>query len=237
MRRDSNRRTVFTLARWAVGSATLLAVAAMSRYPGGTLLDHSTRHYSFFNNFLSDLGMTVAYSGQRNRLGAILFTLSLSIVVTGLGACLIGLVGLYSEAPRSRRFARVAVGVGLLVCGAFIGVALTPEDRMMGVHVKLTLLAFRAFPVASLLLVFASLSSNAFPRRMAIAWAFLTMMLIAYVAVLSWGPALSTPGGLRFQVAAQKIVSIGAVGIFVYLSIEADRFMAASRTARRRIVP
>jgi hypothetical protein len=36
-----------------------------------------------------------------------------------------------------------------------------------------------------------------------------------------------------FQVAAQKIVSIGAVGIFVYLSIEPDRVMAAGR----RIVP
>jgi hypothetical protein len=59
------------------------------------------------------------------------------------------------------------------------------------------------------------------------------MMLIAYVAVLSWGPALSTPRGLMFQVAAQKIVSIGAVGIFVYLSIEPDRVMAAGR----RIVP
>ena len=229
MRRESNGRTIFTLARWAVGVATLLAVAAMSRYPGGTLLDHSTGSYSFFNNFLSDLGMTVAYSGQRNRVGAILFILSLSVVVTGLGACLIGLVGLYSEAPRPRRFARAAAGVGLLVCGAFIGVALTPEDRMMGVHVSLTLLAFRAFPVASLLLVFASLASSTFPRRMAIAWALLTVMLVAYVAGLSWGPALSTSAGLTFQVAAQKIVVIVAVSTFVYLSIEADRVVLKPR--------
>src|SRR5437868_12238623 len=148
------RRPVFTIARRAIGLATLLAIVAIVRYPGGTMLDHSTPGYSFFHNFLSDLGMTVAHDGRPNALGATLFVLSLCIVVAGVGGCLVGLVRLYAASPRSRTFALAAGAIGLLVCASFIGVALTPENRMLGLHVKFTLFAFRAFPAVTLLLVF-----------------------------------------------------------------------------------
>ena len=97
---------------------------------------------------------------------------------------------------------------------------------MLGLHMKFTLFAFRAFPAVSLLLVFASLSSDLFPRRVAVAWALLTVLLAAYVVVLTWGPALTTPEGLTVQVTAQKIIAIVAVSMFVYLSFEADRAVA-----------
>jgi hypothetical membrane protein len=217
------RRPVFTIARRAIGVATLLALVAIARYPGGTMLDHSSPGYSFFHNFLSDLGMTVAHGGQPNALGSILFILSLCILVVAVGGCLVGLVRLYSDPPRARAFARAAGVVGLLVCASFIGVAVTPENRMLGLHMKFTLFAFRAFPAVSLLLVFASLYSDLFPRRVAVAWALLTVLLATYVGVLTWGPALTTPEGLTIQVTAQKVIAIVAVSTFVYLSFEADR--------------
>jgi len=217
--------TVFTSARWAVGVATLLALASMIRYPGGTARDPLSTGYSLSHNFLSDLGMTVAYDGQPNTLGALLFALSLSILVFALGACLAGFVPLYSEPPGARQLARAAGVVGILVCAAFIGVAATPENRLMGLHVRLTLLAFRIFPIVTALLAIASLYSNAVAVRVAVAWAGLTAVLVGYVVVLGWGPSLNTPDGLPVQVAAQKIVAIAATSIFVYLSIEADRVL------------
>jgi len=57
----------------------------------------------------------------------------------------------------------------------------------------------------------------------AVAWAALTVVLAVYVAVLGWGPSLTTVNGLTFQVAAQKIVAVVAVVTFVYVSVEADR--------------
>ena len=216
------RRSLFEVARRAIALATLLALVAIARYPGGTMLDHSTSGYSFFHNFLSDLGMTVAHDGQSNALGSTLFILSLCILVAGVGGCLVGLVRLYSESPRSRTFARLAGVIGLLVCASFIGVAVTPENRMLGLHVQFTLFAFRMFPTVTLLLVFATLASDQFPRRVAIAWALLTVALAAYVVVLTWGPALTTPSGLVTQVAAQKIIAVVAVSTFVYLSFEAE---------------
>ena len=225
------RLTTFTVARWAVAIALALALGSMLLYPGGTLLDRSSPGYSASHNFLSDLGMTVAYAGQTNSVGALLFVLALVTVVLGLGGCLVGFIRLYSDAPRARRLARAAGVVGILVCSAFVGVAVTPENRVMALHVRFTLFAFRIFPLLSALLALASLYSSGVPRRVAVTWAVLTAILAAYVVVLGWGPSPRTVDGLVFQVAAQKIVALAAVSFFVYLSIEADRVVGMRRTS------
>lgn len=218
-------RTVFARARWAVVIAIALSIGSMLRYPGGTALDPATHGYSLSRNFLSDLGMTTAWGHQPNALGAVLFALSLGTLVLGLGASLFGLVQLHSASKRGRRFARAAAAVGLLVCAAFVGVAITPENQVMSLHIGVTLLAFRAFPVLSLLFLLASVYSGVFPRRVAIAWGVLTVVLTVYVVVLGWWPSLITVEELAFQVAAQKIVAVVAVSTFVFISIEADRVL------------
>jgi hypothetical protein len=204
----------------------------MIQYPGGTALDRASEGYSLSRNFLSDLGMTVAYGGQPNALGALLFFLSVIVLVLGAGGCLPEYVRLYSEPPRSRRLAWAAGAGGVIVCAAFIGVALTPENGFMSLHVRFTLLAFRVFPVMALLLTVASLYSSVLPRRVAVAWAALAAVLVGFVGVLEWGPALTTSNGLTIHVVAQKIAAIATAGIFVYLSVEADRVLATSSTAR-----
>jgi hypothetical protein len=224
--------TTFTRARWAVGLSSMLAVGAIARYPGGNRVDHASLGYSVFRNFLSDLGMTISFSGQPNMLGATFFVLSLLLVVLGLGGCLIGFVRLCSESSRQRQLARGAAGVGLIVCAAFIGVALTPENQLMSLHIWLTLFAFRVLPVAALLMVLASMSSRVLPRRITVAWAILTVVLTAYVYVIGWGPPTSTTEGLTFQVTAQKLVAIASVSILVYLSVQADRVVATVRRDR-----
>jgi hypothetical membrane protein len=221
-------RSVFARGRWAVAIAVALTIGSMLRYPGGTALDPASRGYSLWRNFLSDLGMTVAWDRRPNALGAALFVASLGILVLGLGGCLVGVVRVYSTSNSARRFARAAAAVGLLVCAAFVGVAVTPENRVMSLHVGVTLFAFRAFPILSFLLLVATLRSGVFPRGVSIAWAALTAVLTAYVAVLGWGPSLTTDGGLRVQVVAQKIVVVVALSVFVYISVEADRVIGRS---------
>lgn len=184
-----------------------------------------------WRNFLSDLGMTVAYNGQTNRAGALCFVLSLVILVVALGGCLWEFLVFYSREPRPRRFARAAGVVGVLVCLAFTGVAVTPENRVMALHVTVTLLAWRVFPFLSLLLTIASLRSNIVPSRVAIAWATLTVVLTAYVVVLDWGPEVATLDGLRAQVVAQKIVTAAVLVTCLYLSVEGNRVLAAASNA------
>jgi len=119
--------------------------------------------------------------------------------------------------------------VGFLACAAFVGVAVTPENRVMSLHIEMTLLAFRIFPILALLFFLASVSSETFPRRVSVVWAALTVVLTAFVGVLGWGPSLETVGGLEFQVVAQKFVAIVAVVAFLIITVEADRALATTR--------
>lgn len=222
-------RPGFTYGRWAAGIATLLAVIAMVRYPGGTFRDHSTRGYSLTHNFLSDLGATVAHNGQPNGLGTALFIASLAILVIGLGGCLAGLIRLYARIPAARSLAIAAAAVAFAVCGSFIGVALTPEDRALSLHILFTKLAFRAFPLATLFMALASRAVPDIPKRVTTGWALLTVVLAAYVVILDWGPSTRTPTGLVVQVVAQKVVTISAVLLIVFQTYVADRELVAAR--------
>lgn len=228
---------VFRRVRWAAGIATGLAIAAGFRYPGGTFQNHSTRGYSFFENFLSDLGMTVAHNGEPNRLGAMLFVVALLVLVVGLGGSLVSFVHLHSATPESRPFARLAGVVGLVVCVCFAGVALTPENRLLGLHIIFTKAAWRLFVLMPLLLFVAALRSKEVPRGMRSAWLFLTVMLAGYVWVMDFGPRVSAPGGLVTQVTAQKIIAITAILTFVYLSVVAERRTVAAVGAARTLEP
>lgn len=220
-------QSVFTFGRRAAAMSGILAVVAIFRYPGGTFRDRSTEGYSFTHNFLSDLGMTVAHDGRVNTLGAILFVVSLTTLVVGLGGAVIGLIRLYSDAT-ARRLAGAAGAVALLVCASFIGVAVTPENRLLSLHILLTRVAFRAFPLVGVLMTLATYYESRLPRRVGVAWAVLTVILAAYVGILDWGPRVSAPGGLVTQVIAQKIVALSAALILVYQSLEADRALAAT---------
>jgi hypothetical membrane protein len=224
--------TTFTRARWAIGTSTILAVAAMLCYPGGTARTRASDGYSLSQNFLSDLGMTVAYDGRSNRLGALLFVVSLGVLVLSLGAALVAFIRLYSRAAMPRLLARAAGVVGVLVCASFLGVALTPENRVMALHVQFTLFAFRAFPAVALFFGLASMADHAFPRRVTVAWLMLTVILIAYVGMLGWGPSVETTRGLEIQVTAQKAVSVVAVLVIGYLTYEGDRILVQGESYR-----
>src|SRR5690348_10153319 len=57
----------------------LLITLSMLLYPGGTKADHNTQGYSFFTNFLSDLGQTVSLSGQPNIPSMVLFCIAMAL--------------------------------------------------------------------------------------------------------------------------------------------------------------
>jgi hypothetical protein len=208
---------------WSVSAGFLLALSAMARYPGGTMFDATTRRYSLSQNFLSDLGMTVAHNHESNRLGAALFVVSLMSLVVGLGSAIVGIARQLSKFPSARRWARSAAVCGLAACVAFAGVAVTPENRAMDAHVAFTLWGWRIVPAIAALLAVASLNVAGFGRRVAMTWFVATMFLAAYAALLSWGPRLTTVDGLVIQVIAQKVASVVVLVAMLLVTREMDR--------------
>lgn len=215
---------VFARTPWVAAVAVVLALLSMLQYPGGTSIDARTVGYALTQNFLSDLGMTVAYDTQSNALGAALFVASMLVMVGGFGAVVWHYVRLYAVMPESRGVARAAGAAGALVCASFVGVAFTPENRQMPLHVDFTLFAFRVAPVAVALLALASLRATRLPRAMAVTWAALTILLAGYVLLLSVGPSTHTATGLVTMVVAQKTVTVLAGGLLLLQCRNAWRF-------------
>jgi hypothetical membrane protein len=195
--------------------AALFTVLAMGKYPGGTALDARTVGYSLDENFLSDLGMTVAYDGRANTLGAALFLASICAMVVAFGAALWHFVKRYVAIPASRHTALAAAIAAIIVSLSFVGVGLTPENRVMSWHVGFTLLAFRLAPLVPCLLAIAALRAPPSARREAVGWVALTIVMIGYLLLLTFGPATSTEDGLRTMVVAQKLVTVLASAILL----------------------
>lgn len=209
-------------ARHATILSLVMTGIAIALYPGGTALDHSIRGYSWSQNFLSDLGMTVAYDGRSNMAGALCFVVGLCVLVLALGSVLVTFVRRYAAVPAARSLAYAAGATGLLVCAAFIGVALAPEDRALGWHVRFTLLGFDVLPVVVLFLALAARSSRA-PRAAITTWALLCAALASYAALLEWGPALGTSAALTIYVMAQKLAALTLVLTTIWQTVVAER--------------
>lgn len=219
--------SIFKRGQALTALAIAFAAASIALYPGGTYRDHSVAGYSPFQNFLSDLGMTVAYNGGANRAGAACFVASLVLLVVGLGGCVVGFFRQYSSDPKARGLARAAGLVALVVCLAFVGVAATPENLVMGLHVQLTFFAFRAFLVSAILFTLAAHAYPKAPPGVWIAWSVLTVALAIYVWIQTWGPHVRDPGGLEVQVIAQKVITALAILVLLYESVLADRLRSS----------
>ena len=236
MKADGSPPGVFRLTRWAIAWFVLATAIAMVLFPGGTYLDRDARGYSFFGNFLSDLGMLVAWGGQSNHAGAALFIVSELILVLTLVLFFKAAVGVYSPGS-PRRLATAGAITGLVCCAAFMGAAVLPADRFLAAHIQAAILAFRASMIAFVLFTIATARDPRFSRTAAAAWAMLTVVMVAYVGVIEWGPRPRTAFGLTFQVTAQKIVVAVLLGVIAIQSVEAERIGRAQPAAKSEPQP
>jgi len=217
----SIRRGTWTTARGGLLIALLLAVASGLLYPGGTVLDGSTRGYSFTHNFLSDLGGTVAFNYQRNVAGAVLFVVGAFIGVLALASLIVATVRLLSAAPRARAFARLAGVAGVLACAGFVGAAM-PMDWAWRLHRLSGMVAFRSFPVVAALLGIATGCDARFRARAAVGWAALSIVLVGIIVASRLGPSTDTERGLVTQVIMQKIMVASILAVLWFESREAE---------------
>jgi hypothetical membrane protein len=226
------RPRMWAMARGGLLLAVLLVVASGLSYPGGTLRDEATRGYSFTHNFLSDLGLTVAFNYQRNVTGASLFVVSVFVGVVVLAGLIAATVRLLSAAPRARSFARLAAVVGVLACVGFLGTAIVPVDRAWRLHTLAGMTGFRSFPVVAALLSIATARDARFRTRAAVGWAALTIVLMGLIAASLLGPNTGTERGLATQVIMQKIMVASILVVLWFESREAEIVIDSATVSR-----
>jgi hypothetical protein len=193
----------------------LLITLSMLLYPGGTKADPHTQGYSFFTNFLSDLGHTVTPSGQSNIASMVLFIIAL--ILAGIATALFSLAftQLFTLSPLTSRLSHLGALCGLIAGICIIGVAVVPEDLSSWLHNAFIYAALVVFVAAYLFYFLAVVRTKGLPKR--ISWVFfaLGMVLAVYTIISVWvtffGPAPGTPAWVIIQATGQKIIVYAAL--------------------------
>ncbi|MBI3791391.1 MAG: hypothetical protein HY275_11010 [Gemmatimonadetes bacterium] len=236
-------RTPFGARFWSEGayafvilSAALFVVAtvpAMALYPGGSFTDHTTVGYTFSRNFFSDLGMLTGHDGRANTVSMVLFFCALTLVGASQVLFFLAFPRLFAAEARARTWSRVGSAFGIVAGLCFIGVACTPADILLDLHIAFVKFAFRAFPIAAFCYAVAIFRSADYPR--AYAWVFVAFgcALVGYVLLLEFGPTITTDEGLAIQVGGQKVIAFGSIASVLVQAVGARRRAVAVASRAR----
>lgn len=206
------QKRAFKLSLWGGGLFVPLTLVAMLVFPGGTIADPTTKGYSFFENFFSELGFFTTKSGAANYFAAPLFFIAMVLAGVSLVIFSLAFRQFFLSNKRQRWLSGAGMLVGVLSGLCFIGVAFTPADILLDQHVFFVMWAFRLFPVSVLLYTAAIFTHTSYPRLYG--WLFIgfTICLVAYILLLEFGPSAGkTHSGEIIQSVGQKII--------VYISI------------------
>lgn len=121
----------YRLALVGAWQACLALLVAACCYPGGSLAHPRAPGYRFFDNALSDLGLTRAWSMGPNAVSALVF--NSAMVLLGL-TVLPFFLRLADTVPHAPRRGRAAAWLGAVSALGLIGVGLTPFDRLADGH-------------------------------------------------------------------------------------------------------
>jgi hypothetical protein len=198
------------LLRYAAIQFFVLVAAAMAMYAGGTYWDPAAPRYELTHNFLSDLGMTHAWSGRASYASSALFFVALASV----GVALVMFAQIWRQFAHGRgrsTFAgRASAALGTASGLAFVGVACTPFDLALMWHNAFVLAAFGLLLgyVIALTIVMANNGASSVQNALNVTY---VALVLGYVALIFFGPRLSTPGGHQIQVIGQKIIAAGSM--------------------------
>lgn len=215
------KQTVYRYIIIGCGLFFLLSTAAMFTYPGGNFQEDLTNGYDFFHNFFSDLGRIGVSGGRSNLISAILFASALTLAGCGLAAFFLAFRQFFLADSTGRWLSLAGTVVGVISGLCFVGIAFTPYDLFFDIHYQLVFWAFRTFLIAVGIYTVVIFRQRVYPR--ANGWIFVgfTVLLAAYLALLTYGPGADTNAGLVIQATGQKIIAY--VSIF---SVSAQAWLA-----------
>ena len=198
------------LLRYAAIQFFVLIGLAMALYAGGTYWNPEAPCYELTHNFLSDLGMTHAWSGRASYASSALFFVALATV----GVSLVMFAATWRQFAhahgRSTFAGRASAALGTASGLAFVGVACTPFDLALLWHNGFVLAAFGLLLgyVIALTIVMATNGASLVQNALNVAY---VALVIGYVALIFFGPHLNTPDGHQIQVIGQKIIAAGSM--------------------------
>ena len=194
-----------------------ILLLAMYCYPGSTHSDKTTLVYSLTHNFLSDLGLTIVYSGAQNFISSTLFAFATTSVCVALITYFLVMPSIVNSGKFSFRLSQIGSIAGMLCGLAFMGVGFTPYNYYPNGHMFVVKVGFQLFLGVMLLHSLAIMKNEVGLSKKPIGIYMLFMTILCYyIYLLNWGPPIEEGNNLAIHVVWQKITVLGlSTTIFV----------------------
>ncbi|MFX0059200.1 MAG: hypothetical protein ACFE85_14235 [Candidatus Hodarchaeota archaeon] len=200
---------------------------AMIFYAGGTFTNPNATGYSFWQNFFSDLGRTIALSGNSNTISLIIFMISAIILVFSLILYVFAIPIFFKEKLYHFRISRINLFLGTLTGVFMFGVLFTPWDIFSDIHLTFSKLFSLTSLVVLIYLTYIIIKNENYPNIYAYLYLIVIVIALVYTFIVLIGPELITQEGLILQASAQKISQYSWLICFMiqgYGSLKLDNF-------------
>ena len=197
-----------TAPQLAIIGFVIFNLLAMLTYPGGTLHNRTTTGYSFFYNFLSDLGRFNSWNDLPNFYANLFF--NSTMIITGIIFALyfINMRKIFNLQSGFLYWISIIGTITGIAGGiSMVGVGLTPSDLYFPSHLAFAHWLFRFFFIAAVCYTIIILKTDLIANQYAIGFFVFAILIFAYILFSEFGPdAKQTISALIMQVTAQKSI-------------------------------
>ncbi|TFH03832.1 MAG: hypothetical protein E4H14_15980 [Candidatus Thorarchaeota archaeon] len=215
---------LFSLGIVGTLQSLILLPVAIIMYTGGSVEYPNSPGFSLLHNFLSDLGRTIAYSGNPNPVSSFIFNISLFLTGVLLIPYFVAHPKLFQGTRESLWLSILGSIIGVMFALTFVGGSLTPSDLFMEIHLMFGALAFVLGLPIVVFHTFSILSSPTYPNRYAAVYVGLGVILCAYIySMYQAGSEMSLVVTI-----GQKVVVVSILVCFLLQSIAGKNIVATA---------
>lgn len=219
----NQRLNAFQLLFFSCIAFIVLTSIGMLAFPGGTMLDHNTVGYSFFNNFLSELGRWRSWHGGPQWIS--FFSLDSALLLQATALFLFNIH--FLRATNSIELHKTAYYTALISGCAFpfflAGIALTPCDLYLPYHMFCVRVGFGLLIPLSFSYTVLIRSHHLLPNKYGNIMMTIVLAIFLYVLLIFFGPDPHKVGYV--QQTAQKIIVYSMIFSLLYLSTGCMKFL------------
>ena len=189
----------------------------MLYFPGGTILDHNTKGYSFFNNFFSELGRWRTHNGETKWISFFAFEIALLFHAFAMFYFNI----FFLKETKSIRLNQTAHFIALISGSLFpfllAGIALTPCDLYLPYHMDFVYAGFGMLIPLSFSYTILIRKHHLLPNKYGNLMLTIVVAIAFYILLMKFGPS---PRQVPYvQQTAQKLIVYSMIFTLLYLSI------------------
>ena len=204
-----NKKTwLITVPQLTIIAFIIFNVLAMLTYPGGTLHAPSTTGYSFFNNFLSDLGRFNCWDGNHNFYSNLFFNSSMMITGVVVSLFFINIRTIFNLNQSLLHWLSI-IGTTAGIAGgcSMIGIGLTPADLYLDQHIIFAHWLFRFFLISAICYTIIIFKTDLIDNKYSIGYCIFAILILGYIILSEFGPSpKENMSALTLQVVAQKSI-------------------------------